>query len=489
MPQALSIVWNIDKRPAIRKEKLDGREYLVVPMSMILEGVHTGSQGAIYYPKDELSKTPAMWNMKPVTLQHPFRGDTATDLDVYKKQAIGMIMHAQWKDNKLKAEAWLDKEKVEKKEPSILEHIETWTPMEVSTGLFADCVAEEGTWNNENYTLVATNIRADHLAILTNKAGACSIQDGVGLLVNQAQEPTKEQENETKQVLNQILDIVKNNQMSTIINNDADIQSVRLSPNYPSVSTNVPESISGNNIEPTDKVKGQNVNITLPKEDIIEGSPLKYGYQVLQSMVQVALIDFLKVDPKSNVWINIVELFDTFVIFSLNNRKYEKINYKLDKNLGVVFEGKSVPVIVRPTYVLTDGTILNSSDKECNDINLLQMVKSVIANEIKSVLSESVSNVSLPQLSDIPKSREVTQELKKKIEENIKLYREAIAKLTSKMFSIQGRKSEVSLSPEQVRELEDIKTKLGKLKSKIIDYARDAFAAGVQIKHLGFDFK
>jgi len=59
---------------------------------MILEGVHAGSQGPIYYSKSELSKTPKMWNMKPITVAHPKRGDTATDLGIYKSQAIGMII-------------------------------------------------------------------------------------------------------------------------------------------------------------------------------------------------------------------------------------------------------------------------------------------------------------------------------------------------------------------------------------------------------------
>ena len=179
-------IWNVDRRPKIRHEELDGREYLVVPMSMILEGVHAGSQGSIYYSKSELSKTPKMWNMKPITVKHPTRGDTATDLSIYKSQAIGMIMGAKWQNGKLKAEAWIDKKKASKVEPEVLKHIQSGIPMEVSTGLFADCVMEEGEWLGEKYVAVAKNIRPDHLAILPDKDGACSIADGAGLLINQA---------------------------------------------------------------------------------------------------------------------------------------------------------------------------------------------------------------------------------------------------------------------------------------------------------------
>ena len=189
--QLFTNIWNVDKKLRVRHEELDGRQYLVVPMSMILEGVHTGSQGPIYYSKSELSKTPKMWNMKPITIAHPKRGDTATDLGIYKSQAIGMIMGAKWQDGKLKAEAWIDKKKAKRIEPTVLEHIESGIPMEVSTGLFADCILEEGTWKGEKYVATAQNIRADHLAILPDKDGACSISDGAGLLVNQAADPVK----------------------------------------------------------------------------------------------------------------------------------------------------------------------------------------------------------------------------------------------------------------------------------------------------------
>ena len=60
------IVFNL--RPSkglIRNERLHGRDYTVVPMVMITEGVHKGSNGALYYPGEELGKTPCVWNMKP----------------------------------------------------------------------------------------------------------------------------------------------------------------------------------------------------------------------------------------------------------------------------------------------------------------------------------------------------------------------------------------------------------------------------------------
>lgn len=181
-------IWNFDLGKDIKEEELDGRKFIIVPMTMILEGVHTGSQGPVYYSVEELAKTPKMWNMKPILIEHPFRGDTATELEVYKRQAVGMIMNTYFDsdEGKLKAEAWIDKDLAQNKYPQLLEHIESRLPMEVSTGLFSELILEPGVWKGEEYKGRIVNIRADHLAILPRKQGACSLSDGAGLLINQS---------------------------------------------------------------------------------------------------------------------------------------------------------------------------------------------------------------------------------------------------------------------------------------------------------------
>ena len=178
-------IRNVNVGSQIRNEELDGRRYIVVPMVMLVEGVHTGSQGPVYYSVAELAKSPQMWNMKPIVLEHPFRGDTATDLEVYKKQAVGFVMGTHFINGKLKAEAWIDKEKAQNKCPSILEHINHRLPMEISTGLFSELVEDYGVWRGEPYRGKIINIRADHLAILPKIQGACSLSDGAGLLINE----------------------------------------------------------------------------------------------------------------------------------------------------------------------------------------------------------------------------------------------------------------------------------------------------------------
>jgi len=64
----------------------------------------------------------------------------------------------------------------------IVQAIHRYKPVEVSTGLYADSIATNGAVSGKSYRAVARNFRPDHLAILLDTVGACSLQDGCGLL-------------------------------------------------------------------------------------------------------------------------------------------------------------------------------------------------------------------------------------------------------------------------------------------------------------------
>lgn len=173
----------------LRYEELDGRRYLVAPMVMLTEGVHQGSKGPLYYPPEELSKTPVVWNTKPIVVYHPKIdgcGVSACSPDILAERSVGMVMHTHYADGKLKAEAWLDDSKIDRVDSRIRDYLNKNQVMEISTGLFTDNVAQQGEWRGERYTHVARNYRPDHLALLPDERGACSVADGAGLLRNAA---------------------------------------------------------------------------------------------------------------------------------------------------------------------------------------------------------------------------------------------------------------------------------------------------------------
>ena len=173
--------------PSVRHDTMEGRPYLVVPMVMLTEGVHTGSNGAIFYPAEELAKTSQVWNHKPIVVYHPqFQGKavSACDPDILTNRKVGVVMNTSFSDGKLKAEAWLEEERLKAVDVRVLEALEQGTPMELSTGLFSANTYTDGEWEGEAYEAVARGYGPDHLALLPDKVGACSLADGAGLMVN-----------------------------------------------------------------------------------------------------------------------------------------------------------------------------------------------------------------------------------------------------------------------------------------------------------------
>lgn len=167
-----------------RMEKLEDRDHLVIPMVMINEGVHHGSFGPLLYQTEELAKTPEAWNHKPVVVYHPEKngkGISACSAEVINTRKVGVIMNTRLDGKALKAEAWLEKERSNKVDNRIVEAIEKEEIMELSTGMFLDIEKKAGVFNGEEYEGVAKNFRPDHLALLPDQIGACSIADGAGL--------------------------------------------------------------------------------------------------------------------------------------------------------------------------------------------------------------------------------------------------------------------------------------------------------------------
>ena len=172
-------------KPIVRNDKMQGKEWIVAPMVMMVEGVLNGNHGPIFYPFDEMSEIPAIWNHKPVVVYHPEQNGKALSActpDELTVRSIGVIMNTEAKDGKLVAEAWLDPDRIEVVDNRISEAIENETTLELSTGLFMDVEEAEGDFNGVEYKGIARNFRPDHLAVLPDLEGACSVEDGAGFI-------------------------------------------------------------------------------------------------------------------------------------------------------------------------------------------------------------------------------------------------------------------------------------------------------------------
>jgi len=199
--QANGVVGNSARHYAYQRSKQgdydlrftvhQGEATIIVPVVMMVEGVHHGSYGPLLHRIEDLGRFPESWNGIPVVINHPQEDGTyisANYPDVVDKQVVGRVYNTTVEGKKLKAEVWLNENKLSEVAPEILERIYAGEILEVSVGVYVEEEEVEGDYNGESYKAIARNHRPDHLAILSGCVGACSVADGCGLGVNQNSE-------------------------------------------------------------------------------------------------------------------------------------------------------------------------------------------------------------------------------------------------------------------------------------------------------------
>ncbi len=170
---------NIDKK-LTRKEMVDGIDYTVFPVVMMVEGAYYNG-GLVTV--DQMQ--PEAWNGRPVTNGHPEDDGvnvSANSKDMIEKFKIGMLLNARIDGNKFKADAYVDMRKVGKDLKQQLESNNS--KLDVSTGYFCKPIDEQGEFNGLSYNEIHTELKPDHLAFLPNEEGACSWSDGAGVRAN-----------------------------------------------------------------------------------------------------------------------------------------------------------------------------------------------------------------------------------------------------------------------------------------------------------------
>jgi len=163
------------------------KAHLVAPVVMMVEGVHKGSQGALFHSIDELGKFPASWNGIPIVIYHPTEDGepvSANVPEIIDKEIVGRVYNTNVDGKKLKAEAWFDEDKLNTVSPVTLQSINDNEEVELSLGMFTENEMVEGEYEGKKYEGIAKNHRPDHLAILPDQVGACSIEDGCGIGAN-----------------------------------------------------------------------------------------------------------------------------------------------------------------------------------------------------------------------------------------------------------------------------------------------------------------
>jgi len=323
-------VLEYDVKLIIHQEKA----HLVVPVVMMVEGVHNGSQGPLLHTIEELGKFPESWNGRPVVIYHPEDEDgnpiSANSPEVVDKITVGRVYNTEVEGKKLKAEVWFDEDKLNAVSPQTLEAVNDTMEMEVSLGMFTENEMETGTYNDEEYVGIAHNHRPDHLAILPDQTGACSCADGCGLGANKKDEDMKKVEEMVK-----------------------------------SLST-----------------KGFSINVI--------GNQSEQGYQEKMQLVYCKLRT-LETDGK---YCYLEEMYDDSLIYSQGgggSSKMYKQTYKIESG-KIEFVGEPIEVHKKVEYVVNSGltrTKFNINNKNKEDKKMpknecpecLKKINAVIANK------------------------------------------------------------------------------------------------------------
>lgn len=158
-----------------------GKEFLVVP------GVPAREQVMNTYlvPELDLVRSLKGWNGVPITIQHPKLNDRSANVPDPDVAIIGRFYNSAWdhEGKRMTGEYWIEIAEAEKylEGKSILTKINDGTPLETSTGYYADDEQTAGIFDGKAYKTIHRNLLPDHIAILTNEVGACSLQDGCGV--------------------------------------------------------------------------------------------------------------------------------------------------------------------------------------------------------------------------------------------------------------------------------------------------------------------
>lgn len=205
MPKRIRVnVRTLANTKAVRKEKRNGRDVMIVPSATLPDDVVMND---IMYPADEIEKSFASLNRTPAPFGHPIINGKFISARDPEGINIGWI--GAWNENvrRENGRVFLDKvidiERANQSEDgkAVLQAVEQGSPVHTSTGLLLDLEAANG---NVDYKYIARNMVFDHDAILLGEEGAATPDQGVGMMVN------SKGEQEQIEVINSSLDAAEN---------------------------------------------------------------------------------------------------------------------------------------------------------------------------------------------------------------------------------------------------------------------------------------
>lgn len=183
----------------LRRVNMHGKTYIIVDTTILKPRVLKGNKGPLYYPKDQIAESFNRWLGIPLlTPSHPLteNGQPVLGISPYAwaKYDVGRF-YAKGIDNDggIFGESWFDEDEVRRKEPRLLDRLNSKQNIEISTGLHHSTLEhDKRIFENVEYNHTATNYKPDHIAVLLDEKGACETKHGCGIVFNSTGESSVE---------------------------------------------------------------------------------------------------------------------------------------------------------------------------------------------------------------------------------------------------------------------------------------------------------
>lgn len=182
MTQPIShTIRNFNPFSTYREVKKDGREYLVVNGVAIVEGV----LNKYFVPFEEFGAFEKDWDGVPLVLRHPKQNNGSARVPHPDVPVIGNFYSASLDstNRRMTGEYWFDKATLLAFDEGKKIHndILAGKMIETSTGYYAGLEQNPGDFKGITFIGIQRNIHPDHIAVLPDEVGACSIKDGCGI--------------------------------------------------------------------------------------------------------------------------------------------------------------------------------------------------------------------------------------------------------------------------------------------------------------------
>lgn len=317
-------------------KKFNDKEYLVVPVTIIVEGVHN----YFFYPAEDLKSNYMDWEGVLIPIYHPQDEDgNFLSANEIEGECLGRLWNPVWDENKkgIRGEFWLERDKLT---DEIIEEIINGN-MEVSTGLWADHDFDQnGIWEGEPYIATLSNYIPDHVALLPGHEGACNWEDGCGIRNN--------------------IKLNRKEDKNNINNKEVEMDYELISQNLKNIPTKKVLIVSENKEDYSAMMKIYEENgIKIGKNKI---SINELSHEDIRFSIQSQVRDAFKTPDNEypDVWVR--DVFNSYYVFDVKGRLYKQ-NYNIDSDDILTLEGDVKEVKLKSEYVELSSSQTESTDE------------------------------------------------------------------------------------------------------------------------------